>query len=202
MLAHEACNSLAFSLDNPMQQPANFRETSEAALLSYIVLLYARATKTESDVRKQYDPRPKFTADEKKVHAELCDLRDKAVAHFGYGGSYTGDWTIELAMFEVDGTDVLPAIITRRLVVDRGLLARARAQISRALEVIEPVCMKRIKAFTDAINAECAADPEFYKEVHQHPLNLAILLGGEDQAAQMKAGRRPGGQTRSAFGHR
>ena len=202
MIAHEACSALAFSFDNSMQQPAHFRETSEAALLSYIVVLYARATKTNSDERKQYDPRSRFTSEEKAVHTELCDLRDKAVAHFGYGGSYKGDWTIELAVLEVEGTHALPAIITRRLIVDRNLLARASAQILRALEVIRPVCVERINAFTDAINAECTADPEFYKEVQQHPLNLAIFLGGEDQAAQMKAVRQPGGQARGAFGHK
>ena len=196
----EACDALAFSLDNRMDQPADFRETSEAALMSYIVLLYARATKTESEVRKQYDPRSRFTAAELKVHKELCDLRDNAVAHFGTGGSYVGDWVRELAVMDVVDFVARPAIITRRLIVDRPLLTRARAQITRALEIIRPVCVKRMKALTDEIDKECAADPEFYKEVHQHPLNAVLFLGGEEQAARMRQGRAQG-QARGAFGH-
>jgi len=174
-IALEACDALAFSLDNAMQQPANFRETTEAALLSYLVILYARATKSSSDIRKQYDPRPKFNADEKQVHTELCDLRDQAIAHFGRGGSYTGDWTVELAILDIDHT-VRAAVVTRRLVVDRALLYRAKAQIARALEIINPLCTSRINLFIDAINAECVADPAFHKEVSQHPLNIAIFL--------------------------
>lgn len=120
MLALEACDALTFSLDNDTRQPPHFRETSEAALLSYIVILYARATKSDSDARKSYDPRSKFTDDEKDVHTELCDLRDKAVAHFGFGGSYIGNWTVELAILDVVGANARPAIKTRRLVADRG----------------------------------------------------------------------------------
>jgi hypothetical protein len=200
VLASDACDALAFSLDNPMQQPANFRETSEAALFSYIVVLYARATKSESDVRKQYDPRSKFNAEEKKAHLELCDLRDKAVAHFGHGGSYVGNWNTELAVADSNYIGVRPAIITRRLIVDRKLLVRARNHILRTLEIIIPVCVKRIEDFTDALNAEFETDPNFYEEVQQHPLNAAIFLGGAEQVAQMRAGR-AAGHARGSFGH-
>lgn len=200
MIAFEACDALSYSLDHPMNQPERFRETSEAALMSYIVLLYARATKTDSNERKQYDPRAKFTPEQKDIHKELCDLRDHAVAHFGFGGSYNGDWVREVAILDVADFAARPATMTRRLVVDRALLSRARVQISTALELIRPVCVKRMNYMTEAIDREAARDPDFYKEIHQHPLNAAIFLGGQEQAEQMRLGREHG-QARGAFGH-
>jgi len=199
-LALEACEALAFSLDNPMNLPANFRETSEAALLAYVVLLYARATKSSSKVRSRYDPVPKFTDAEKKVHAELCDLRDHAIAHYGSGGSYNGNWAIEVAVLDVTGNVGRPAVVVRRTVVDRHLLRRARAQIARALEIIEPVFKTRMNALTDALLAEQKDDPEFFEELRAHPLNVAIFLGGKDQAESMMAGR-GAGHARGSFGH-
>lgn len=168
--------------------------------MSYVVVLYARATKSTSKVRKQYDPRSLFTSDELKVHKELCDLRDYAVAHFGKGGSYVGNWVIEIAVMDVADGVPKAAVATHRQIADRPLLARARVQISRALEIIEPVAKGRINAFTDAINAESAADPEFYKEVHQHPLNPVLFFGGEGQVESLRQGRARG-QARGAFGH-
>ena len=200
MLALEASDALKFSFDHSTGQPTQFREASEAALMSYVVLLYARATKSNSKIRKQYDPRPSFTPDELKVHTELCDLRDTAVAHFGKGGSYVGNWVIELAILDVADGVPKAAVATRRQIVDRRLLARARAQIGRALQIFEPVAQERINALTEAINVESSADPEFQKEIQQHPLNQELFFGGKDEVEKLRHGR-VAGQARGAFGH-
>jgi hypothetical protein len=200
-LAGEACTTLAFLADQPQAMPANMKDTAQAALLSYAILLYVRATKSNSEARRTYDLRSKLSAEEKQVHAELCDLRDKAVAHFGTGGSYVGNWTVEVAIADVVGDGVRPAVASRRLVLDRTLLRRARFQISRALEIMGNEHGKRMNVLTDAFEAECRADPVFYKEVEQHPFNLAIFLGGDDQAAQARTGRISGGQTRGRLSH-
>lgn len=201
MLAREASEALTFSFDNPMNQPQQFREISEAALMSYALILYARATKSTSRIRKQYDPISSFTSSELKVHKELCDLRDHAIAHFGKGGSYVGNWVIEIAILDIADGVMKPAVVTRRQIVDRGLAARAHVQIGRALEIIQPVAVNRINAFTEALNVECSTDPEFYREILQHPLNPELFLGGEDQVEKLRQGRTQG-QARSTFGHR
>ena len=198
-IALEACDALAFSLDTPMNQPAEFRETSEAALMNYIVLLYARAAKTSSQERKQFDPLPYFDDAEKKVHKELCDLRDGAVAHYGTGGSYVGNWVREFAVIEI-GPTARVGVLSRRQIIDRSLLKRARAHIARTMEIIDPIAVKRIDAVTNALNAECSADPEFYKEVRAHPLNVELFLGNAEQVIEMQ-NTPSGGRSRGSFGH-
>lgn len=199
-IALEACDALVFSLDTPMNQPSEFRETSEAALMNYIVLLYARAAKTSSEERQQFDPLPYLSDDEKKVHKELCDLRDRAVAHYGTGGSYVGNWVREIAIFEVDGVTVRTGAVSRRQIIDRPLIKRARAQIARLIEIVDPIASKRINGITDALKAESQADPEFYKEVHAHPINMRLFLGNAEQVIEMQ-NTPDGGRNRGACGH-
>lgn len=198
-IAFEACETLEYSLDTPMNQPPEFRETSEAALMNYIVLLYARAAKTSSEERQQFDPLPFFDDDEKKVHKEICDLRDRAVAHYGTGGSYVGNWVREIAVMEVGGT-VRTGAVSRRQIIDRSLVKRAKVQIARAMEIVDPIVGKKIDAITDALNAENEADPEFWREVHIHPINMSLFLGGAEQVVEMQ-GTPSGGRNRGAFGH-
>jgi hypothetical protein len=198
-IALEACDALVFSLDTPMNQPSEFRETSEAALMNYIVLLYARAAKTSSDERKQYDPRASFTPEELAVHTELCDLRDGAVAHYGTGGSYVGNWVREIAVLEV-GPTARTGLVSRRQIIDRPLIKRAREQIARTMEIVDPIVAKRIDDITNALNAESTADPEFYKEVHSHPINMQIFLGNAEQVVEMQ-NTPGGGRNRGGFGH-
>jgi hypothetical protein len=92
MMARECLDALHVSLGEPPDTSDMRRSVTEASLLSNAVVLYARATKTTSDERRSHDLRAKFSAEEKIVHRELCDLRDKAITHFGSGGSYSGEW--------------------------------------------------------------------------------------------------------------
>lgn len=197
-MAVEACDALLFSLDNKMDQPADFRESSEAALMNFIILLYARAAKTSSDERQQYDPRASLTPEELVVHQELCDLRDAAVAHYGTGRSYVGNWVRELAIMEI-GAGVRVGVVSRRQIIDRPLIARAKAQILRVMEIVDPIASERINGISEALDAECELDSEFYREVHAHPLNVELFLGGAEQVVQMQ--NTPyGGSARGTFG--
>lgn len=68
MMAHECLDALdALSGGDDMT-----RSITEASLLSNAIVLYARATKTKSKERKDYDLRAKFSPEEKIVHRELC----------------------------------------------------------------------------------------------------------------------------------
>ncbi len=196
LMALDACDALRFSLDCPMKQPPRFREASDAALLSHVVLLYARATKTGSTSRSQYDPRKLLNSDELRVHEELCDLRDDAVAHFGKGGSYLGTWVEEVLVLDTAAAKV--ATITRRQVVDRFLLARARAQISRVLELLEPRARQAIDVVTEALNAELA-DPSILEAVQRHLINKQ-LFGDEEQFESLRRRGQQQGRARNSFG--
>lgn len=196
LMARDACDALQFSLDRPMNQPPQFREASEIALLSHVVLLYARATKTSSTSRSQYDPRDLLNPEERRVHKELCDLRDDAVAHFGKGGSYAGLWVEEVLVLDMEAARV--AIITQRQIVDRQLLARARSHISRVLELLEPRARRAIDVVTEALNVEFA-DPNVRAVVQRHLLDTQIF-GGDERVDSLRHRARQQGRARNSFG--
>lgn len=187
MLARDSCEALAYSYDNELKQPNKHRNASETALLWHVILLYARATKTTSKTRKQFEIRAKLTIDEKVVHDELCDLRDEAIAHYGHGGSYTGNWVREIAVVGIDDEgSARVAIFSRHQVADRPLLLRARSAIERALGIVGPVSTQRMSALMDALSEDAQPDPEAaFAAIAAHRLNTTLFLGNEEQAATM-----------------
>ncbi len=194
VMATECLDALDALLAAPPQDDNLIKSITEASLLSNAVVLYARATKTTSDERRGYDPRDKFNPEQKIVHQELCDLRDKAIAHFGSGGSYTGEWKVERVVLDASvGEDVRVGVATRRKTVDKKLAARARSQIEFACELFRQLSRRQIDELTEELNKQAAADAELINsEIHRHPLNLPMLLTSPDALDAARAARSQG----------
>lgn len=189
VMATECLDALDALLATPPQDDNLTKSITEASLLSNAVVLYARATKTTSDERRGYDPRDKFSPEQKIVHQELCDLRDKAIAHFGSGGSYTGEWKLERVVLDASvAEDVRVGVATRRKTVDKKLAARARSQIEFACELFRQLSRRQIDELTDELNKLAAADAELVNsEIHRHPLNLPMVLTSSDALVRIRA---------------
>jgi hypothetical protein len=155
---------------------------TESALLNNALVLYVRATKTESRERGSFDLRTRFGDQEMIVHKELSDLRDSAIAHFGSGGSYGGEWHAELAILQFSGADAKIGVVTRRQTVDRNLVRRAPQQIETALKLMRAVYYEKLAKITASIEVEAAADAKFSEEIHRHPLNLDLFMKSADAA--------------------
>jgi len=194
VMATECLDALDALLATPSQDDNLIKSITEASLLSHAVVLYARATKTTSDERRGYDPRDKFSPVQKTVHQELCDLRDKAIAHFGSGGSYTGVWKVERVFLDASDTlEVKVGVATRRQAVDKKLVARARSQIEFARDLFRQLSEQKIGELTDELNSLAAADAELINaEIHRHPFNLPIMLASVDALDEARAARRQG----------
>ncbi|QDM41448.1 hypothetical protein [Altererythrobacter sp. TH136] len=178
------------ALDNLLLAPTDLSDhgkmITESALLNNAILLYARATKTASDERKGFDPRPRFDERQKAIHRELCDLRDAAIAHFGSGGVYSGEWQAELSILQFRGEDAKVAVVTRRQTVDKGLVKRVRAQIEAALPHFRDAYLGSLDELTDALQLEADTNADFSDEIGQHPLNLALFMKSEQAADEAR----------------
>jgi len=153
---------------------------TESALLNNALVLYARATKTTSQERGGFDLRSRFSEEEGVAHKELYDLRDRAIAHFGSGGSYRGEWQAELVVLQFKGGNAKPGVVTRRQTVDRKLAKRARKQIEVAHALLRALSLEKLDEVTDELNKAIAEDPEFHREISRHPLNLNIFMASPD----------------------
>ena len=153
--------------------------TTELALLNNALVLYARATKTTSKQRGTFDLRSSFSEEQKVVHEELCDLRDHAIAHFGSGGSYGGEWQAELVVLQSKGEEAKSGVVTRRQMVDPKLAKRAQKQIEAAHALLDAFRREKLDEVTNEINKAVAQDPDFHKEISRQsaqPRHLSRLL--------------------------
>jgi hypothetical protein len=197
-IALESLDALSTLLDS--QHSEDFgRAVTESALLNNAVVLYARATKTNSDERGPFDLRTRLSVEEKVVHQELVDLRDKAIAHFGSGGSYTGLWQVEVVVLQVTGETVRPGVATRRQTIDKKLMARMRKQIETAHGIVRAVSSEKLDEVTAELNK--MTPDVFENEIRQHPLNLGTLMASEQAADAARASAVEGGYKKGIVRH-
>lgn len=179
-MALESLDALDVLLKAPPATGDLEKIITESALLNHALVLYVRATKTTSQERNGFDLRSRFSEEERVAHKELSDLRDEAIAHFGSGGSYRGEWQAELVILQFKGEVAKPGVATRRKTVDRNLVTRARKQIEVAHALLRALSLEKLGEVTDELNRAAAEDPEFHREISRHPLNLNIFLASPD----------------------
>ncbi|MES1156608.1 MAG: hypothetical protein ABUL73_02405 [Alphaproteobacteria bacterium] len=183
----DALEAVEVEMKNPKAPDDLAKIITQSALLNNAVVLYARATKTTSKKRGGYDLWSRFSEEEKVTHKELTDLRDEAIAHFGTGGSYRGEWQAELVILQSRGEETKPGVTTRRKTLDRDLVQRARKQIQMAHDHLRELAIKKLDKVTAELNKTLSKEPEFYKEVRQHPLNLDIFLASPDAGEKARS---------------
>lgn len=78
---------LEFSNIHSPNKPAEVGRPPVTALSVMInaIILYTRSVKSNSDYRVTFNIRSKLIDNNKTTHDQVCDLRDKAIAHYGPG---------------------------------------------------------------------------------------------------------------------
>ncbi len=187
VMALESLDALDLELKKPTDPNDHTKLITESALLNNALVLYVRATKTKSEERGGFDLRSRFSELEKYAHRELTDLRDHAIAHFGSGGSYQGEWQAELVILQFNGEDAKIGVITRRQTVDRSLVVRARRQVETALRLMREIYQEKLNNITESLNSAVASDSAFYNEIAHHPLNLDVFMKSSAAADAARA---------------
>lgn len=197
--AADALRALAALSAAPARPDDRERLTLESALLENAIVLYARATKSTSRERAGFDIRSRLSPAERQAHAEICDLRDEAVAHFGSGGSYRGQWKAKAAVFQMEEDGFRIGVVARRLAFDRDLLERMEAQIGRARAILGQAYEAQLDLLTTEFARLLDMDMPFARRLRDHPLDLAAWLGSPRLAGEVLARQRHKG---TIFRHR
>lgn len=159
----------------------------KSALLNNALILYARATKSQSNVRKTFDLRSKLTDAQKAIHRELIELRDDAVAHFGSGGSYRGEWQATLVVLQIKDGVAKPGVATKRQVFDEGLARRLRQQLEVAHAILRERSLAALDEVSEALNQAMTIDEQLIVLTRQHPLNLDLFMGSAEAAEMSRS---------------
>jgi hypothetical protein len=129
------------------------------------IILYCRATGTESDHRKnRLDVRRWFDEEEKRIHEKMMMLRNNGIAHFGPGDpreedSYRRDDVIIINDSMNNRSRI--RTISRYLVVDEGLMNSLNKIVSRALILINRQFNKDLEYLYEEIDNTIMRDPGF-----------------------------------------
>lgn len=179
-----------------------FFDRGVMALIYSAVVLYARATKTQSRHRGTLDLRRMFTDSERLVHEEICLLRDDAIAHFGPGKSDDAPtWHEEAVFIPLDRPDdyrIVPVSI--RMVFSDEWLRRLSRQIHRAMILSLRVLRKRDEQVVEALHDTFDSDDSFAEFLNKFVVNADEFFGSADRAARVLAGDRVGRLTTFEFG--
>lgn len=159
----------------------------KSALLNNALILYARATKSGSNVRKPFDVRSKLTEAQKTIHRELIELRDDAVAHFGSGGSYRGEWQATLVVLQIKDGAAKPGVATKRQVFDKSLARRLRQQLEVVHGILRERSLAALNEVTEALNQTMSRDEQLIALTRQHPLNLDLFMGSAEAAEMSRS---------------
>ena len=167
------------------------------ALLMSSVVLYARATKSQSDHRMTFDIRTKFSDEEKARHIAICALRDDALAHFGPGMGEGSDALQQdgvFAIFDHERGLLQIATMSRRKVIDLSLVDMITLQIQRAILIVERQIQERREKIGKELMDLLVAGEISMEMWRSCEFDLMELFGDEEAKRQALAGPRAGHQ--------
>lgn len=164
------------------------------ALFYSSLLLYVRATKTQHDHRASFDFRAEYNDDQKIKHDVLCDLRDKALAHYGPGGRYVGPAFQKEGVFipYYEGTHGRIMNASHRLIIQPELISSLQQMTHRALMISERRTQALNQKVVDLVNTTAQQDAELLPLLRQHITDLSTFLGSEEAAHEVMTGSQVG----------
>lgn len=154
----------------------NERIRFAAALMTHAVAMYARATISDQDGRRPVDVTRTFSDELKQKHAEIADLRNTIVAHYGVPkGSHANRWNDERTVLRWHPEGRSFSYLSRRagfvaeVVNDLSLLTRhAGLAVAAAIDDRELKLRALLRRFDNdpevaAVAQRCRFNPEdFY----------------------------------------
>lgn len=161
------------------------------ALVYSGIILYVRATHSDSKHRVRINLTKHFSSAQKGVHDRLVTLRNDALAHYGPGEISEGfAWNEERLLIPMDRpTDARIMLASRRVGYAPGLPSAIEAHISQVLLYAQREVERRDAELTEALNTIIDDDDGFFDLAAQHTINLHEMFGGHPAAALLDEDR-------------
>lgn len=145
------------------------------ALLVHAVIVYSRATETSALDRYNVGVTGAYSEKTKKLHRQIVDLRNKAIAHFGWGNGWYDESVLYL---EQSSGNAITAVHQRTnsdsLVFDA---------LSELLEIAIPYVKGKEKDRAMEINDELARSPHLFDSIEGLPFDVEAFFRQDPRAA-------------------
>jgi hypothetical protein len=155
------------------------------------IILYARATHSDSKHRVRINLTKHFTPAQKALHDRIVTLRNDALAHYGPGEISEGfAWNEERLVIPMDRpAEARIMLVSRRVGYAPGLPSEMAAHIARVLLMAQREVERRDTELTEALNATIDDDGGFFDLAVQHKIDLDDMFGGHPAAALLDGDR-------------
>lgn len=199
LFARELLATIVLDAQGQIEHPSPYSDAVRGALLAQTILLYARATIVSSR-RRRFDILPRLTSQQRAAHAEIEEMRNRAIAHFDRSLKH-GEalWADERVVYPSDEPfRLIPAI--RRLVVREEIVRMLIDQVDAALEVLDSIRREKDVAAVTALRKLLADDPQQIERLKSYGMDVMEFLGDFKTAADMLGPGFGSGKLHSADG--
>lgn len=143
------------------------------AILAHAIVTYSRASHSDPISRWRADVTGAYNEAELKMHKAIVAIRDKSIAHFGYGE----DWNDERVIYKMDGDRVGVTTVHRRSSFRR----ETRGNLATLLKKALPHTDNLIKLRADELlNTLICSPVESLEIIRRHGFDPAPYLDMED----------------------
>ncbi|WP_434403365.1 hypothetical protein [Sphingobium sp. DN12] len=176
----------------PDGTPGWFDETTiTGGLFVQAVVLYARATATTGD-RRPLLGEAKLTVEQRAIHDEAMDYRNKAIAHFGRGEAFSdGPLVKEAVLLSLYNDKGRPkkqiGAYTTRAQHRIGFSARLATLIEVRIDEIGARYQALFDAADAALEEAVKADPDLGRALPGFEFNIDAFCTSPDTAARLQA---------------
>jgi hypothetical protein len=169
--------------------------TMAGALFSKAIILYARATNTKPIDRRKWFGETKLSAEERKVHQTTMDLRDHAIAHFGYGkDALDGGLASEALVIRRVDHRVHVAFYSSRSENRAAFSRELLGLVERVLSLAYDATQARYADLGKAIGAASQRDPSLPALMREFEFDPVAFHPAPNWQARADAGPRVGTQ--------
>ena len=191
MLAADSMQLLKELLINMKGTEYRPKLIAQMSLINNAVVLYARATKTDSKAgRPGYNVGPYLSDAQKKFHDEVVDYRDHGIAHFGHGGRYSAEIQTEISVLHVRGDRMQPSIATRRKILDGQFGEKLHGHLVTVFPIFDKLTERKFFELKSELERIFEVDPAIISEMMTYPLNMPIFMtsdaGANARYAELK----------------
>ena len=195
LLDAQACLALLNELTTEARLSRGWakRKTSCAAgaLFSQSIILYARATTTKSENRRQWFGREKLSAEQQEVHDLVMTLRNDTIAHFGFGNALSSGPLVKEALVLLVTKERQGPVFYASRIQNKSALAGQLLDLVEALVSATHVrALELMNAAADALREACDLDPSLQDIVSSFEFDSEAFLPDPKMEEPLFAGMR------------
>ncbi len=155
-------------------------------IMSWAIVLYARATHSESRSRRTESVLDALNEEQRASHKLLIDLRNGALAHFGPGPDLSSPWSKDATVLRVGGTQKIKIYTpVRRQRHSRAVNEALRSNLPAVKDALAALRRRRDERFYDEFERLFRPNWRILKSLDRYPFDWESFFDRHPDAVSL-----------------